>query len=76
MYSTIGVMCWRIDVTVESTKPDYDFYFRLPTLALIVMLELWLSIVVACVPTLAPVEKTLCTTPDVTQSSVFVLVLS
>jgi len=55
---TIGVMCWRIVVTVQGTKPGFDFYFGLPTLALIVMLELWMSIIVACVPTLAPLMRT------------------
>lgn len=49
--STIGMMCWRLVVTVQSTSLTYDFYFHLSTLALIVMLELWLSIIVSCVPT-------------------------
>lgn len=46
-------MIWRFPVTVQSSK-DGDFTYHLVTVALITMLELWLGIIVACVPTLAP----------------------
>lgn len=54
--STIGVMGWRIDVTIESTKHP-DFSYSLADIALISLLELWLGIIVACIPTLAPILK-------------------
>lgn len=46
-------MIWRFPVTVESSE-DGDFTYHLVTVALITMLELWLGIIVACIPTLAP----------------------
>lgn len=47
-------MIWRFPVTIESTK-DNDFTYHLITIALITMLELWLGIIVACIPTLGPI---------------------
>ncbi|KAL2259509.1 hypothetical protein VTK26DRAFT_6799 [Humicola hyalothermophila] len=55
-FITIGVMGWRIDVTIESTKHP-DFSHSLADIALISLLELWLGIIVACIPTLAPILK-------------------
>ncbi|KAJ4416152.1 hypothetical protein N0V82_006912 [Gnomoniopsis sp. IMI 355080] len=52
-FTTIGVMFWRIPVTIQSAN-DGDFTYHLLTIALITMLELWLGIIVACIPTLAP----------------------
>jgi hypothetical protein len=49
-------MGWRIDVTIESLK-DPDFSYDLADIALISLLELWLGIIVACIPTLAPILK-------------------
>lgn len=49
-------MGWRIDVTIESTKHP-DFSYSLADIALISLLELWLGIIVACIPTLAPILK-------------------
>lgn len=47
-------MIWRLPVTVQSTK-DNDFTYHLFTIALITMLELWLGVIAACIPTLAPI---------------------
>lgn len=49
-------MIWRIPVTIQSDG-DGDFTYHLLTIALITMLELWLGIIVACIPTLAPLLK-------------------
>lgn len=51
--STIAVMCWRIAVTVQ-VMGDLDFTLSLATIAVISMLELWLGIICACMPTLSP----------------------
>ncbi|KAI2618107.1 hypothetical protein GGR54DRAFT_184949 [Hypoxylon sp. NC1633] len=52
---TIGVMCWRIEATAKSVlHPTDDPLHELLDVGLIVMLELWLGVTVACVPTLAP----------------------
>lgn len=52
--STIAVMAWRIQATYESTK-NPDFVYTLATIGLISGLELWLGIIVACMPTIPPV---------------------
>lgn len=48
------MMIWRYPVTVESGK-DGDFTYHLINISLITMLELWLGIIVACIPTLGPI---------------------
>ncbi|KAI2465983.1 hypothetical protein F4781DRAFT_369682 [Annulohypoxylon bovei var. microspora] len=53
---TIAVMSWRLVQTTQTVEhPERDFLTQMPTLGLIVMLELWLGVIVACIPTLAPV---------------------
>ncbi|ORY67016.1 uncharacterized protein BCR38DRAFT_407036 [Pseudomassariella vexata] len=54
---TIGIMCWRLEATVQSSK-NPDFTFTLANIGLISMLELWLGIICACIPTLTPLLKT------------------
>lgn len=47
-------MAWRIQATYASTH-DPDFVYALATIGLISGLELWLGIIVACMPTIPPV---------------------
>jgi len=49
-------MVWRIYDLV--TTAGEDFVSNIPILALSTTLELWLCIIIACIPTLAPVFKT------------------
>lgn len=49
-------MAWRIQVTLESAVQT-DFVFGFSTVALISFLELWLGLIVACMPTLAPLSN-------------------
>ncbi|KAI1652572.1 integral membrane protein [Daldinia decipiens] len=53
---TVGIMIWRIYDLV--TKGGGDYVYQMPTLALTTTLELWICIVIACIPTLGPVFKT------------------
>lgn len=46
-------MAWRIQVTVQSITQT-DFVHGLGKIGLVTHLELWLGIIVACLPTLAP----------------------
>lgn len=50
---TIGVMCWRLQATTVSLK-DPDFTYHFSDIGLISCLELWLGIIVNCMPTLGP----------------------
>lgn len=50
-------MCWRLVVTVKSVG-DADFTLSLASIALISMLELWLGIICASMPTLSPLMNT------------------
>lgn len=60
-------MIWRIhDLVSSRDDPIGDFIAGMPTLALSTMLELWLCIIIACIPTLAPILKTYIT-PQVTK---------
>ncbi|KUI64409.1 hypothetical protein VM1G_11205 [Cytospora mali] len=55
-FITVGIMIWRIvDLCTSSTS---DFVFNMPVLALTTTLELWMCIIIACIPTLAPLLKT------------------
>ncbi|ROW06273.1 hypothetical protein VPNG_08074 [Cytospora leucostoma] len=55
-FMTIGIMIWRIvDLTTSATA---DMFSNMPTLALTTTLELWMCIIIACIPTLAPLFKT------------------
>ncbi|KAI0890643.1 uncharacterized protein GGS22DRAFT_183988 [Annulohypoxylon maeteangense] len=54
-FITIAIMIWRL-VDLK-TKSQADFVYHMPTLALTTELELWIGIIIACVPTLAPVLK-------------------
>lgn len=49
-------MAWRIPVTIASTK-NLDFVFGFWEVALVSFLELWLGLIVACLPTLAPLSN-------------------
>ena len=46
-------MGWRIQVTIKSTTTT-DFVYGLGTIDLVAHLEVWLGIIIACFPTLAP----------------------
>lgn len=51
-------MIWRIHDLVQSRRnPNSDFILNMPTLALSTTLELWICIIIACIPTLAPILK-------------------
>lgn len=50
-------MAWRIEATYDSTH-DPDFVYSLATIGLISLLELWLGIIVACMPTIPPILQT------------------
>lgn len=50
-------MAWRIQATYVSAQ-NPDFVYSLQTIGLISGLELWLGIIVACMPTIAPVLQT------------------
>ncbi|OTA92688.1 hypothetical protein M434DRAFT_318625 [Hypoxylon sp. CO27-5] len=54
---TIAVMCWRLEATTKSLK-DPDFSYHLYEIGLISCLELWLGVIVNCMPTLGPLFKT------------------
>lgn len=49
----VAVMGWRIKITVESTTKT-DFVYGLGNIGIVTMFELWVGIIVACLPTLAP----------------------
>jgi hypothetical protein len=52
---TVGVMCWRVySAGTTFRKPGYDATYGMTDLYLIVMLELYLSVIAACIPTVAP----------------------
>ncbi len=52
-------MIWRIhDLVASRDDPIGDFIAEMPILALSTMLELWICIIIACIPTLAPILKT------------------
>lgn len=53
MSRTVGIILWRLINTIK-TRYDKDFIWNLYVLGLIGFLELWLGIIVACIPTLAP----------------------
>jgi hypothetical protein len=50
-------MAWRLRFTIVANS-DPDFVYNLFSIGLISFLELWLGIIVACIPTLAPLLKT------------------
>ncbi|CAJ2505020.1 Uu.00g124140.m01.CDS01 [Anthostomella pinea] len=52
---TIATLGWRLAVTIEASKHPLDFSYYLSTIGLVSLLEVWLSIIVGCLPTLAPV---------------------
>ncbi|KAL7930097.1 hypothetical protein V8C35DRAFT_324531 [Trichoderma chlorosporum] len=54
---TIAIMAWRLQFTI-ATLNDTDFVFNLFSIGLISLLELWLGIIAACIPTLGPLLKT------------------
>ncbi|KAK4160557.1 hypothetical protein QBC43DRAFT_112196 [Cladorrhinum sp. PSN259] len=55
-FITIGIMIWRIHDLI--TQKEGDFVHNMPTLALTTTLELWICIIIACIPTMGPVLKT------------------
>ncbi|KAI5862502.1 hypothetical protein GGS23DRAFT_570527 [Durotheca rogersii] len=54
--ATIAIMIWRIVATLR-TRADPDFTLHLGTIGLISFFELWFGIIVACMPTLAPLFR-------------------
>ncbi|KAI1135143.1 hypothetical protein F5Y05DRAFT_395763 [Hypoxylon sp. FL0543] len=52
-FVTIGVMSWRITVAAK-TRSSSDYTYTFPLTAVLSFCELWLGIIVACIPTLAP----------------------
>ena len=46
-------MGWRIQITVQATT-EKDFVYGLGNIGLVTHLEVWLGIIVACLPTLTP----------------------
>lgn len=50
-------MIWRI-VDTDKSLQDPDFFRHLPTLSIISNLELWLGVIVICIPTLGPLFHT------------------
>ncbi|KAI5926905.1 hypothetical protein F4810DRAFT_651396 [Camillea tinctor] len=54
-FATIAIMCYRIDQTVNR---DPDPMLAIAKIGLLSDLELWLGIIVACLPTLAPFFRT------------------
>ncbi|KAK2591114.1 hypothetical protein QQS21_011202 [Conoideocrella luteorostrata] len=58
-FITIAIMIWRIQRLVSTgSNPKADFVQDLPVLALTTTLELWLCIIIACIPTIGPIIKT------------------
>ncbi|KAJ0139505.1 hypothetical protein CTA2_1771 [Colletotrichum tanaceti] len=55
--ATIAIMVWRLINTV-TTIGDQDFVYNLHDIGLISLLELWIGIIIACLPTLGPLFKT------------------
>ncbi|KAI1431262.1 integral membrane protein [Xylaria sp. CBS 124048] len=54
-FITIAIMIWRIvDLVVNASA---DFVRHEPLLALTTTLELWLCIIIGCIPTLGPIGK-------------------
>ncbi|KAI1436362.1 hypothetical protein GGR50DRAFT_651944 [Xylaria sp. CBS 124048] len=53
---TIIVMLYRIAITVK-VRDDPDFTAHLAVIGLVTGLEVWFGIVIACIPTLAPLAK-------------------
>ncbi|KAI0380262.1 integral membrane protein [Hypomontagnella monticulosa] len=52
-FITIAVMGWRVAAAAQTrSNPDYTYNF--PLTAVLSLCELWLGIIVACIPTLAP----------------------
>ncbi|KDN63677.1 putative integral membrane protein [Colletotrichum sublineola] len=56
-FATIGIMIWRLYNTL-TTIGDPDFVFILHDIGLVSLLELWIGIIAACLPTLGPLFKT------------------
>lgn len=49
-------MAWRLQFTITIIH-DTDFAFDLYNIGLISLLELWLGVIAACIPTLGPLRK-------------------
>ncbi|KAI3554723.1 hypothetical protein CaCOL14_000168 [Colletotrichum acutatum] len=56
-FATIAIMIWRLVNTV-TTIGDLDFVYNLHDIGLVSLLELWIGIIIACLPTLGPLFKT------------------
>ncbi|KUJ07706.1 uncharacterized protein LY89DRAFT_765652 [Mollisia scopiformis] len=54
-FATIAIMCYRLDQTVHS---DPDPMIATARIGLLSNLELWLGIIVTCLPTMAPFFRT------------------
>ncbi|OHE90562.1 integral membrane protein [Colletotrichum orchidophilum] len=55
--ATIAIMIWRLINTI-TTIGDVDFVYNLHDIGLVSLLELWIGIIIACLPTLGPLFKT------------------
>jgi hypothetical protein len=53
----MAIIAWRLEFSIR-TRTDPDFVYNLMMVGLISLLELWLGIIVACIPTLAPLFQT------------------
>jgi hypothetical protein len=53
LHRVIAIMAWRINITVQSIN-QADFVYGLGNVGLAAFLEVWLGIIVACLPTLPP----------------------
>jgi hypothetical protein len=49
----VGIMGWRIAITVQSITQT-DFVYGLGNIGLVTHLEVWIGIIIACLPTLTP----------------------
>lgn len=49
----VAIMGWRVQITVQAVT-QADFVYGLGNIGLVTHLEIWLGIIIACLPTLAP----------------------
>ena len=53
MKRVVAIMGWRISITIQSVA-ETDFVHSLGDIALLSLLEVWLGITIACLPTITP----------------------
>ena len=49
----VALMGWRVEISVQSATQT-DFVYGLNKIAMVTLLEVWLGITVACLPTITP----------------------